>query len=166
MTLIKSIPARRLAATVAAAATALALMTATAVPARASTESDSIARLIAALAAVAVLGNTLNDNDRRGQVVAPSQPARGNDRGGRADHDNRRERVQVLPQACAIEISGRRHSNTVYVERCLRRSGIEGRLPQQCATRVYLRNRPASAFGENCLRDAGFRVEGDRRRRH
>ena len=155
MTLLKTTPARRFVAALAAAATAMALMTAAAVPARASTESDNFAKAIAALAAIAIIGSTINDNNRRGKVVSPRQP----------DRDDHRSRVQTLPEQCAVEIRGNRRNQTLYVERCLRRSGIDRRLPQQCATTVNLRGRSVTAFPENCLLNAGFRTEGGSRRR-
>lgn len=170
MTLIKTAPARRFVATVAAAATALALMTAGAMPARASTETDNFAKAIAALAAIAIIGSAINDSNRKNKAVAP-QPRRDSDRydrDGRYNRDNRHDRRQqarILPQECAVEVRSRRRSQTLYVGRCLNRNGVTRQLPQQCATQVYLRNRPVTAYDEACLRDAGFRTEGPRRRR-
>jgi len=170
MTRIKPTAARSVIATVAAAATALALMTASAMPARANTGTDNMAKAIAALAAIGIIGSAFNNTKRQDQVVAPRRHDHRdvNDRGIRYNRDDRydrRDQSRVLPQECAVEVRRHRHSKTLYVKRCLRRNGINRHLPQQCATRVYLRNRPMTAYSERCLQGAGFRTEDTRRRR-
>jgi hypothetical protein len=143
MPMTKSPAARRFMATVAAAATALALMTAAAVPARA--DSDDAARALALIATVAILGKVLDDrNKRRDQPVA---------------HPARRD---VLPRVCAIEIDTGRRIQTVYSGPCLREEGVRARLPRQCEGTVRMRGRTVPVYGQACLIDAGFRPERGR----
>lgn len=143
MPLITSPAARRFSATVAAAATALALMTAAAVPARA--DSNDAAKALALIATVAIIGKALDDrNKRRDEPV--SHPRRGD----------------VLPRVCAIEIDAGRRSQTVYSGPCLRQEGLRARLPRQCEGSVRMRGRTVPVYGEACMIDAGFRVERGR----
>jgi hypothetical protein len=172
MALLKTTPFRRFANTVAIAATALALMTAaSAVPARADMRGDDYARAIAALAVIGIIGAAINDNKRDDHSKAKVYDTRPRvygerDRDQRHDRrDDRRDdrRATVLPQDCAVEIRGNRHNSTVYLERCLRRSGIDNRLPNACALDVKMRGRTVTAYRENCLERAGFRTRGYRR---
>lgn len=169
MALLKTTPFRRFANTVAIAATALALMTAaSAVPARADMRGDDYARAIAALAVIGIIGAAINDNkrdDRNTAKVHDTRPRVYHDRDRREDRRNDRRddrRATVLPQDCAVEIRGNRNNSTVYLERCLRRSGIDKRLPNACALDVKMRGRIVTAYRENCLERAGFRSRGSR----
>lgn len=173
MALLKNPSIRRFTATLAATATALALMTAAAVPARADTRSDDFAKALAALAAIAIVGSALSDrnDDRRDhQVIVPQKPhgKKWSHRGwdDKEWHHQKgyvkrkhRSREIVLPAQCAVEIGGRRHSSVVYPKRCLRRAGIEARLPRQCETYIRSRGRTRTAFDQNCLLDSGFRTQ-------
>jgi hypothetical protein len=151
-------PARRFIAAVAAAATALALMTAAAVPARASPESDDFAKALAAIAAIAIIGNSISKNDK-GKVESKKRKPD-------VQYGQRSRRNVVLPHECAVQVRSRRGNSTLYVERCLRRNGVDNRLPQRCATQVNLRNRNVTAYSAECLSNAGFRTERSRRHRH
>jgi hypothetical protein len=174
MALLKTPSIRRFAATLAATATALALMTAAAVPARAYTRSDDFAKALAALAAIAIVGSALSDrnDDRRDhQVVVPQNPhgkkwshRRGWDekeRHHQKGYVQRKHRAReiVLPAQCAVEVGGRRYSTVVYPKRCLQRAGIEARLPRQCETYIRSRGRTRTAFDQNCLLNSGFRTQ-------
>lgn len=165
MAFLKNQSVRRFTATIAATAIALALMTAAAVPARADSRSDDLAKALAAVAAIAIIGSALNDNKRRNAAPVVVSPRRGEDYYRYDDRrDNRWDRrAQTLPAQCAVEIRGRRHTSVAYLERCLRNSGIDRRLPQSCAIDVRMRGRTTTAYRENCLVDAGYRI---RNRRH
>jgi hypothetical protein len=179
---------RRFIATLTAAATVLAMLTATAAPARA--DNDDIAKALAAIAAIAIIGKVINDKKdrKRDAVVSHPQP---DDRYGRDDRDGRRDdrsggprryedrrfedrhyedrryqdwsgretRSLRLPATCAIEVNGRHdRSTTVYSARCLNRERFEGRLPRHCAIDIRVRGRDDRVYDQNCLIDAGFRV--------
>ncbi|WP_022702299.1 hypothetical protein [Pseudorhodobacter ferrugineus] len=152
MLFLKSPAARRFTATLAATATALALMTAAAVPARADIRGDDLAKALAAIAAVAIIGSTLNNNksSRAAEVHQPRY----------RDVPPRHRRATILPAHCAVEVRGRRHSSVAYPERCLRRAGIDQRLPRQCEIDIHSRGRDRTAYDQNCLLNSGFRTQG------
>lgn len=159
MTFLKTPAVRRFTATVAAAATALALMTAAAVPARAGQNGDDLAKALAAVAAIAIIGSAINDrNDNHRRPARVVEPPR------RDVYDHHRDRrATVLPAQCAVQVRGYRISETVYPERCLRRAGVDRRLPERCEVSLQGRGRDRTAYEENCLLNAGFRNQGRRR---
>jgi hypothetical protein len=169
MICLKTPAIRRFTATIAAAATALALMTAAAVPARAGQNGDDFAKAIAALAAIAIIGTAINSRDddrapprhvyqppRQKHIYSPPQ---------------RERRATVLPAQCAVQLRGHRQSEVVYPERCLRRAGVDRRLPQRCEVSLSGHRRGSergrghgrTAYEQNCLLNAGFREQGRRR---
>lgn len=164
MSFFKTPAVRRFTATVAAAVTALAVMTVAAVPARAGQDSDDLAKALAAVAAIAIIGTALNnhDDDRKapGRVVHPYKPIHQPGFGKR--------RAIVLPAQCAVQLRGYRQSETVYPARCLRRAGVDRRLPERCEVTLQGRGRGhgygRTAYEENCLLNSGFQRQG--RRRH
>ncbi|MGO4906762.1 hypothetical protein ACEN2J_00370 [Pseudorhodobacter sp. W20_MBD10_FR17] len=178
MAFLKTNAARRFTATLAATATAFALMTATAVPALADRQSDDFAKALAAIAAIAIVGSALTEKDDR-RATAPHRPHRPQtqpshrepqpryeaprryeepQRRYKEPHRNRRD--AVLPAQCAIEVRDRRHISVAYGENCLRRAGVDQRLPRQCEISV---GRGRTAYDENCLLNSGFRTQGRRR---
>lgn len=178
MTVISSASMRRFIATLAAGATAFALMTAAAaVPARAS-GSDDLAKALAAVAAIAIIGAAVNDNRKdKAQAHAPQHPpqhAQGRyrevdpwDEPTRRHHDKPQHgykaRAVTLPANCAVEVGGRHGVQTAYIGRCLQRSGIERNLPRRCELPVRLRGQRVAAYDQNCMIGAGFRVQGRHR---
>lgn len=153
-------PLRRLLAGLTAGALALSVVLASAVPVRADDNDD----LVAALAALALLGVIINevDNDKDDD---------------RVDHDDDRYRPSYpshsypargawIPANCAIEVEGRDHREiVVYAESCLDRYGID-RLPHHCAREIKYKGRRDWVYGAACLRDAGFRLENTAHRTH
>lgn len=133
----------RLFALLIAAATALALVLASAVPARADRNKDDVLKALAAIAAIALISKAVKDKKRR-HTPAPPVPTP----------------VQMprVPGVCAIEIGSGRGSVTGYAERCLREEGFNYRLPTGCATSIRIYGRADRFFPEQCLRDAGFRT--------
>lgn len=156
MEFLKSPSARRFTATLAATATALALMTAAAVPARADSRGNDFAKALAAVAAIAIVGSALknNNNSRATEVHQPRY----------REVPQRHHRATVLPARCAVEVRGRRHSSIAYIERCLRRAGIDQRLPRRCEIAIQIRGRDRAAYDQNCLLNSGFRTQGRGRR--
>ncbi len=148
---------RRFVATLASAATALALMTATAMPVRADPDRDDVAKALAAIAVIALIakaGEKNNRGDARRRNHDDEDEGRYNPR-----HGNR-----VLPAECAVRIDQRgRRDRVVYAERCLRQSGVNGRLPYYCSIETRSRGRSVTVFPQSCLEDAGFRIERGRK---
>lgn len=151
MSLFPATARRRFVAAIAGAATALALMTAAAVPARAAPNSEDLAKALAAIAVLALIAKAGEDNDR------------GRARHRYDDDDYRyrpRQGGRFLPAACAVRVEHRgRGDRVVYGERCLRQSGVSGRLPYHCSIEARNRGRSITVFPQNCLFNAGFRPE-------
>lgn len=131
---------RRFAALITAGAVALALVLATAIPAKADKKDDLTKAVIAALA-LGVLAHELKDKDDR------------DDRGRVPVRDAR------VPSVCAISIDGAERSVTLYAEHCMRREGFDYRLPR-CGNTASIFGKRDRVYSAQCLRDAGFRVSG------
>jgi hypothetical protein len=135
---------RRFAAMVTGGAAALALILATAIPAKADKKDDLAKALIAALV-VGAIAHELNDRDKPAPVPAPvPEPVK-----------NKR-----VPSICAISIDGADRSVTLYPESCLRAEGFDYRLPRGCANSATIYGERDRVYSAQCLRDAGFRVSG------
>lgn len=157
-----AVPAwRRGLAGLVAGAMALSVVLASAMPVRADDNDD----LVAALAALALLGVIISEGDNDGG----NDGDKGGDRG--YDHDDRPRHPDPaqggwIPAACAIEIEGRdRRQIVVYAESCLDRYDIE-RLPRRCAREIGYQGGRDRVYGAACLRDAGFRLQPTRHRQH
>lgn len=145
---------RRMIAAVAALATALSLLAATAVPAKAG--NDDLAKALAAIAAIGIIASVAKQgraDHRDNRWDNPVDHRAGRDWPPRHDQT----RTSRVPASCAIMIQGNRHSATVYGERCLRREGFN-RLPQHCARNVRIYGRADRVYSEQCLRQAGYRI--------
>jgi len=151
---------RRLRLCVLSVVTAATVMTATAMPAHADRRSDDFAKALAAIAAIALIANQLQDRDvrpYRPPVVQPHRPPVVTHPRPQRPHPEPSRRPRV-PSVCAIEIEDDYDISRVYGERCLRREGFDYRLPQRCAREVRLQGRDDRIYTERCLRDAGFRI--------
>jgi hypothetical protein len=126
---------RRLAAMITGGAAALALVLATAIPARAE-PNDLTKALIAALV-VGAIAHELNDKDKPAPVTSKRVPA-----------------------VCAISIDGAERSVTLFPESCLRKEGFDYRLPRYCANSATIFGKRDRVYSAQCLREAGFRVPG------
>jgi hypothetical protein len=166
---------KRFTATLVATATALALMTAAAIPARA--DSGDIAKVIAGVATIAIIAKALEKDKAKAEPVHDPRPGNGHGYGHdrprpgqgyghqkpRPGHGYGRPPRQEahaprLPGVCAFTFDQGRRSNTVYSERCLRREGFEARLPAYCAQDIRLQGRRDRVYDAGCLIDAGFRT--------
>lgn len=130
---------RRLAAMITGGAAALALVLATAIPARAET-NDLTKALIAALV-VGAIAHELKDKDKPAPLPEPVKTKR-------------------VPAVCAISIDGAERSVTLFPESCLRKEGFDYRLPRYCANSATIFGKRDRVYSAQCLRDAGFRVPG------
>mgnify|MGYP001765443585 CR=1 FL=1 len=133
---------RRFAAMLTGGAAALAVVLATAIPAKADKKDDLAKALIAALV-VGAIAHELKDEDKRRPVPLPD-PVR---------HPR-------VPSVCAISIDGAQKSVTLYPESCLRKQGFDYRLPRDCANRATVFGKRDKVYSAHCLRDAGFQVSG------
>ena len=140
-------PLRRVASVLMTAVTILALLAASAVPARADRQSDNLAKALVAAIAIGAIAQSF-DNNRVRPAPVPKPPVQ--------------VRSPRVPSVCAIEFAGARRDVTVYPERCLRREGFDYRLPRHCAHDARIFGRMDRVYSEACLRDAGFRIETGR----
>jgi len=137
----RGISGSRFATLITCGAVVLALVLATALPARADKKDDLAKALIAALVIGAIIHETKRKDPKPVPLPAPvSQPR--------------------VPSVCAIEIDGAERSVALYTESCLRREGFAYRLPRDCASTARIFGREDMVYGVQCLRDAGFRVSG------
>lgn len=141
---------RRLGALITAGAAVLAIVLATALPARAAPDGEDIAKTLLGLAIIGAIANSIDDKDNhkgRGDRYKPAPvPPKRDTHAGR------------IPATCAIQITGKKRDAVVYSENCLRRSGLTKRLPYHCGTEAKIYGRWDTVFSAKCLRDAGFRV--------
>ncbi len=162
-TATKSRVMQRFTATIAATALAMGMMTATAVPARADRNSDNIAKMLAVVAAIALIAKA-SDKKKNDDHRPDVRPGKRNP----PVVVKPRPHVTVqpsLPRVCAIEVNGLRHDRIAYGERCLRQRGFDYRLPEYCAYDVRIGGRNDRVYPESCLKEAGFDQRGKRNRR-
>ncbi len=134
---------RRFAAMLTGGAAALALVLATAIPARAD-KNDLTKALIAALV-VGVIAHELKDNKKPAPAPLPEpEPVKS----------------KRVPSVCTISIDGADRSVTLYSEGCLREEGFDYRLPRDCANSATIFGERDRVYSAQCLRDAGFRITG------
>jgi hypothetical protein len=133
---------RRFAAMLTGGAAALALVLATAIPAKADKKDDLAKALIAALV-VGAIAHELKDDKKPAPLPEP-EPVRS----------------ARVPSVCAISIDGSDRSVSLYSETCLRQEGFDYRLPRGCANNATIFGERDRVYSAQCLRDAGFRVSG------
>lgn len=132
---------RRLAAMITGGAAALALVLATAIPARA--EKNDLAKALIAALVVGAIAHELKDKDKPVPLPIPEpEPVKS----------------KRVPSVCAISIDGAERSVTLYPESCLREEGFDYRLPRHCANGATIFGQRDRVYSAQCLRDAGFRV--------
>lgn len=137
---------RRFAAILTGGAAALAVVLATAIPAKADKKDDLAKALIAAIV-VGAIAHELTDKDKPAPLPVPlpePEPVKS----------------KRVPSVCAISIDGAERSISLYPESCLREEGFDYRLPRGCANSATIFGERDRVYSAQCLRDAGFRVTG------
>lgn len=119
----------------AGAAMALAGISASVTPAKAS--DDELIRLLLGAAAVAIIVHSFTDRPQQSQ---------------------RRYTGRVLPDHCRETLRVRHRHIDVYNARCLRDAGMR-RLPAQCMETVRTNRGERRIYRERCLFAAGYRAE-------
>jgi hypothetical protein len=131
----RGVSGNRFATMLTGGAVVLAMVLATAMPARADKNDDLAKALIAALVIGAIVHETKRDDPKPEPVRQPRVPA-----------------------VCAISISGAQRDVTLFPESCLRREGFDYRLPLGCANQARIFGKRDRVYSAQCLRDAGFRL--------
>ncbi len=152
---------RRFISTILAAA-----MTVTAIgasPARA--DSEDVAKALAAIAGIAILGKIISDSRDDDKRVVKKQVHRPQQHIQRHRHIQPRplpHRVnrKLLPQHCLRSFTSRKgHRIQAFGARCLNRSYAHAnRLPDQCLRSVRTDRGFRHAYGARCLRADGYRL--------
>lgn len=132
---------RRLASLITGGAAALALVLATAIPAKA--EKNDLAKALIAALVVGAIAHELKDKDKPVPLPIP-EPVKS----------------KRVPAVCAISIDGADRSVTLFPESCLREEGFNYRLPRHCANSATIFGKRDRVYSAQCLREAGFRVTG------
>ena len=154
-----------------AGVTALSLTFATVSPAQAEGfDREDVGKLLLGLAAVAVIGAAIENNQRQGtqpDVTRTHTPRSGSWADlNRPQHrpDNRRdERARILPADCLQTVETRFGPLRLFGQRCLERNyRYTADLPERCEVRVYSDRGPRDGFDPLCLREQGYRTN----RRH
>jgi hypothetical protein len=150
----------RFVALIAASATVIGLIAASAVPARADPDSEDIAKLLFGIATVAIIANELkrkndrdNDDDDRNYWLKYKDK----DKPVIVIPKHRRDEGRRIPGDCAIEVRGLRHDRIAYSESCLASYGFRN-LPRYCAVQARIYGHPDRLYPASCLAREGYRV--------
>lgn len=144
---------RRMGALLTGAAVMLAVVLATALPARAKPDTEDVLKTILGLAIIGALADQADRNDDDQHIEYDRDRYK-----PEWKHDKKRKKGATIPAACAIQISGKKRDAVVYSESCLRRAGVTRNLPYQCSNEAKIYGRWDTIFSEQCLRNAGFRL--------
>ncbi len=137
--------------------------------AAAAGNSDDIAKWIAGIATLAIIGAAIsNQNDRKSKPRKQHGHGQNyhwqySDQGqGNLTRERRKARhAHALPGRCRTAATLQGHKVRGYSARCLQRSNVDIRaLPRHCAVRFRdrSRNQPVTLFTSSCLRQHGYRV--------
>lgn len=140
-------------------ASAIAVTGLTAAPARAD---EDAARVIAGLAALALLGAALRDrdDDAGGHVARPHRPPAVAGPMPYRPEPWRGYRDRALPGHCLREVrSGRGQTARFLGKHCVEQHYRQAHaLPRACLERTWTRSRIRSGYDLGCLRTRGYRL--------
>ncbi|SEN74473.1 DUF3824 domain-containing protein [Palleronia pelagia] len=130
--------------------------------AQAQINQEQAGQLLAALAAIGVLGVAIDkykddrkDRERERERAAERERERQRDRDRYRDH--RAERA--LPAVCQHRVETGRGLRAVYGKRCLQRHFPQARnLPRRCERIVHAFGRDRAVYGARCLQRQGWTV--------
>lgn len=145
----------------AAAGLAMALGTLGPTPVRAASDED-IARLLAGLAALAIVGKALSEAREEDRADgARHRPYAYHPRHG-GDGAPRLGRHRTVPVECMRVTRTRDGVRRVFLRPCVdSRVRKPWAMPRQCLTRVRTQSGPRQAYVGHCLRRNGFRLARD-----
>lgn len=124
-----------------------------AAPARAG--DDDVARALAAIVGIAIIGAAINDSRRDDRT----QPVIRHGRHVEPRPLPRRVHRKLLPRHCLRTYSSRRSGDfTAFGRKCLRNNYAQTKsLPQNCLREVRAKRGRHFAYGARCLRNQGYR---------
>lgn len=118
----------------------------TTAPARAD---EDVIKVIAGLAMLGILANSIKHNKREGVTRTPTRP--------RAVHPVRPRHSKVAPRRCLREQWTHRGTRNVYGAHCLQRNTRHA-LPRSCKRRVETRRGVRKFYTPHCLRKHGWKA--------
>jgi hypothetical protein len=137
---------RRLAGFMTAGAAAVALVLGAAVPARAGTDKDDLAKALIAALIIGAIVKEANKDDKVMPLPAPvPEPVK-----------RKKKKGTRIPAACAFEFEGHDRTVIVYPESCLIDEGVSRGLPRHCGKNAKIYGEWDRVYSERCLREAGF----------
>ena len=142
---------RKFIAIVIAATVAVTTLAASAAPARAG--GDDLAKILAGVAAVAIIGKVVKDQRDEKREVSRRRP-----------HVEprplpRRVQRRSLPRRCFRAVETRYGTARMFGKRCLQRHYRHvDSLPRACAQRIWTPNGVRRGFEPSCLRQHGYRM--------
>lgn len=129
-------------------------------------DREDVGKLLIGLAAIAVIGAAVEQNDRRENR---STPAHDRNRGSWSDLPDRnndwsnlprRNDRRVIPGDCLRHVETRFGTQRMFGRRCLQRNYHHfSSLPDRCAVRVYTNDGPRRGYDPLCLRQQGYRSD-------
>lgn len=171
---LAAVARRRFVATLAATATALGLMTAAAVPARAETDAETVAKWVAGLAVLAIIADAVED-DRKDKARPAPHPVAPDWRGVNRHPPRSPQSQPAYPAPAPIYRQpvhppypqghgwGHPQRPPVVVTPVRPPVRVEPQLPRRCRVEVQGIRGEDRAYVESCLRGQGFH---DRLPRH
>lgn len=147
-------------------ATALAITSFDTRTAHAASDDD-IARWIAGIAALAIIGAAVSDrNDNRSNRKVTHGSRHSNAKshnwarhGNVTRHKQTKRNRYALPAKCRVAGNLQGHTVRGFSARCLQRNNVNVQaLPRHCALRYRDRNKPVTVFTGRCLRQQGYTV--------
>lgn len=142
-----------------------------AAPAQAAPQGDDLGKLIAGIAAVALLGAAIDASSRGNATVTLTNPRTPNRNAHRnSNRSGYHAQVGPLPSQCLVNVPTRRGITQIYGSRCMSRNFERAnRLPEVCSVTLEGARRDRSGYVPDCLRRFGYAEEGQgsaRRRNH
>ena len=141
-------------------AAALAITGMTSVPARAG--DDDIAKWIAGVAALAIIGAAIADKNKKDDRVVTRNQGYGYNQGhghGHGKHQNKQR--FFLPGQCMANAQTRSGHVRGYDRQCLLKNYAHfNSLPHDCAVRAWGEHRGRVLYHGRCLQQYGYRVAG------
>ena len=136
-------------------------------PARANgLDREDVGKLLIGLAAIAVIGAAVENNNRQNERVTPTHDRHDRDWSNLQRGDNnwsnlsRRSDRRLLPHDCIRHIDTRFGTQRMFGRRCLQRNYRHfSSLPERCVVRVYTNDGPRRGYDPLCLREQGYRSD-------
>jgi len=146
------------------AAAAIALVGVSAAPAHA--EQNDVAKALAAVLGIAVIGKIIHDRNKRDDDVV--QRRRPDDRVSRPHRHvdpvhprplPRRANRKLLPQNCFRSFDTHQGRVRMFGRNCLQKHyAFADRLPRECRQRIKTHRGKRVGYGARCLRDYGYQL--------